>query len=184
MAAVCWGMATKVCGNCGKKKDLSEFYQRSDQRYLTPCKKCTRARTRRNRAKKREYYRDYDRRRAFLPHRVKQRREYARRLLATDHGRKLIRKWRRRARDRGAPCKTAYRKKYPQKRLAQQAVERAVRRGTLIRKVCEVCGKRNSEAHHDDYSKPLDVRWLCRKHHAEHHRKQRDAMRWGKADAF
>ena len=34
---------------------------------------------------------------------------------------------------------------------------------------CEVCGEK-AEAHHDNYSKPLDVRWLCFKHHREHHK--------------
>jgi len=34
---------------------------------------------------------------------------------------------------------------------------------------CEICGCEKSEAHHDDYSRPLDVRWLCRVHHLMHH---------------
>ncbi|MFC3331681.1 hypothetical protein ACFOEM_04310 [Paenalcaligenes hominis] len=34
---------------------------------------------------------------------------------------------------------------------------------------CEVCGKSKVDAHHDDYSKPLEVRWLCREHHMQHH---------------
>lgn len=42
------------------------------------------------------------------------------------------------------------------------------RRGLLERKPCEVCGTlENLERHHDDYSKPLQVRWHCRKHHLE-----------------
>lgn len=39
----------------------------------------------------------------------------------------------------------------------------------LERKPCEVCGETKVEAHHDDYLKPLDVRWLCKRHHAEVH---------------
>ena len=41
-----------------------------------------------------------------------------------------------------------------------------LRRGLIQRKPCEVCGTtRRLTMHHDDYSKPLDVRWLRRKHH-------------------
>ena len=41
--------------------------------------------------------------------------------------------------------------------------------GILIKKPCEICGEIKVDAHHDDYYKPLDVRWLCKKHHREHH---------------
>lgn len=46
----------------------------------------------------------------------------------------------------------------------------ATRLGILIRQPCEICGELKVDAHHDDYTKPMDVRWLCRKHHNEHHR--------------
>ena len=51
---------------------------------------------------------------------------------------------------------------------------RAINRGDLVRKPCEICKTIESvEAHHDDYAKPLDVRWLCKKHHAEHHKNEK-----------
>lgn len=48
---------------------------------------------------------------------------------------------------------------------ARARVRRALRAGRLTKMPCEVCGNTVTEAHHDDYSKPLDVRWLCHEHH-------------------
>lgn len=52
---------------------------------------------------------------------------------------------------------------------AHTAVGNAIRDGRLIRQPCEVCTNPKSQAHHDDYRKKLTVRWLCFKHHREHH---------------
>ncbi len=49
-------------------------------------------------------------------------------------------------------------------------VTKALANGTLKSQPCEVCGNEKAVAHHDDYNAPLDVRWLCRSHHAEWHR--------------
>ena len=62
--------------------------------------------------------------------------------------------------------------KYPSKHKARIAVYRAVRAGTLHKPTnCEECKKKFSkdkiEGHHEDYDKPLEVRWLCRKCHRE-----------------
>ena len=60
----------------------------------------------------------------------------------------------------------------PVRTKAHAATSNAIRDKRLERKPCEVCGAR-AEAHHDDYSQPLAVRWLCRKHHLQHHVKAR-----------
>jgi hypothetical protein len=71
-----------------------------------------------------------------------------------------------RARDRERMA--AYRAEHPEKVRARNAVNNAIRDGRMIRRPCEICGGK-SEAHHDDYNRPLDVRWLCRKHHDTAH---------------
>lgn len=62
-----------------------------------------------------------------------------------------------------------YRERYPKKYAAHNKVNNAIRDGKLHRGCCEVCGDENSVAHHDDYDRPLDIRWLCQGHHKQWH---------------
>ena len=55
--------------------------------------------------------------------------------------------------------------------LCHQAVDRAIKKGTLVRQDCIKCGTEKTHGHHPDYDKPLDVIWLCPKHHQEEHLK-------------
>lgn len=63
----------------------------------------------------------------------------------------------------------SYSKNNPEKVSARYVLGYAVRSGKVKKMPCEVCGSETSEAHHEDYSKPLEVRWFCRKHHDECH---------------
>ena len=63
-----------------------------------------------------------------------------------------------------------WRANHPEKRSAHQSVQTAVRNGSLAKKSCDVCGIAvRIHAHHDDYSRPLDVVWLCHTHHMDRH---------------
>lgn len=62
-----------------------------------------------------------------------------------------------------------WRRDNPRRYLAHLYVEAAKRVGILHPQSCEVCGAERADAHHDDYSRPGDVRWLCRRHHNQHH---------------
>jgi len=64
----------------------------------------------------------------------------------------------------------AHKAKNPEKVKARAIAMAAIRSGKIVRLPCEVCGNPKSESHHDDYSKPLDVRFLCLKHHREFHK--------------
>lgn len=60
--------------------------------------------------------------------------------------------------------------KNPEKAKAHQLLNHAVKQGNIKKQPCEKCGATyRIHGHHDDYSKPLDVVWLCAKHHIERH---------------
>jgi hypothetical protein len=63
----------------------------------------------------------------------------------------------------------AWRERNQLKVWAHKAVQSGLRRGLIAKQPCEVCGAEDSEAHHDDHSRALDVRWLCRTHHKALH---------------
>jgi len=61
--------------------------------------------------------------------------------------------------------------KDPAQRRAQWAVSYALEKGRLVRPLCcPQCGRKvRVDAHHEDYSKPLEVEWLCRRCHMTRH---------------
>lgn len=63
----------------------------------------------------------------------------------------------------------------PEKRKARYTLDNAVARGKIIRPtICPECHREaRIEAHHDDYSKPLDVKWFCRRCHRKYEREHR-----------
>lgn len=126
--------------------------------HLNKCKECTKSDVRKNREQRLDYYREYDRARSNLPHRVKARREYAQT--------EAVREARRRASKK-------YVERNPQKRAAHIALGNAIREGKLKKpERCEECGSAGIiHGHHDDYGKPLDVRWLCPPCHTKWHDK-------------
>lgn len=94
---------------------------------------------------------------------------------STDHRNKNIERIRAYDRKRGNRQDSAYyleyKNKYPNKYKARIMVGNAIRDGKLFKEPCEHCGsEKNIVAHHDDYLKPLNVRWLCQAHHMQWHR--------------
>jgi hypothetical protein len=70
-----------------------------------------------------------------------------------------------------------YRARYPKKYKAHSMVNYHVRAGNISKKPCEICGDfLKAEAHHDDYDKPLDVRWLCSIHHKAWHQEHGEGI--------
>lgn len=135
-------MPTKTCLKCGEEKSLEEFYRHPQMTdgHRNKCKDCAKKDARENRSKRRSQYAAYERQRFRDPKRKAQ-------LLEAQRRRRV---------------------RYPEKDKARHAVNNAIRDGKLERGMCEVCGE-VGQAHHEDYSRPLDVRWLCLKHHRQEH---------------
>lgn len=69
--------------------------------------------------------------------------------------------------------------RHPTKRAAREALHYAVVVGRVIRpSTCPACGRTGRiEGHHDDYSRPLDVQWLCSRCHKALHFRLREEAR-------
>jgi hypothetical protein len=142
-----------TCRHCNTEKPQTEFYVSSN----TKCKECIKTNVRANREKNIEKYREYDRQRNMNPDRVQARKEYIR----TERGKAVKKK-----------SMQNYHERYPMKYAAHVMFRNAVRdkRVPLVT-VCSECSSTNKvEGHHDDYTKPFDVRWLCEKCHKEWHK--------------
>lgn len=135
-------MTTKRCFCCGETKPLDGFYKHAKMKdgHLNKCVVCIKASATAHRLANLERIREYDRRRASMPHRMA----------------------------KNARVTAAYNTRFPDRRKANVAVGNAVRDGRLEKWPCQVCGFK-AVAHHPDYSRPLDVVWLCQPHHKQAH---------------
>jgi hypothetical protein len=140
-------MNTQKCILCGVEKDLSHFYKHPQMAngHLGRCKDCHRSEIKRNRDENIDRVRAYDRERS---------KTLNRKLLNVEKNR-------------------IKRKNEEGMQMAHNLVSRAIKNGKLIRPDhCSSCLINCSpQAHHDDYSKPLEIIWLCPICHADRHRK-------------
>lgn len=118
----------------------------------------------------------------------KQIRDYERQYAKSDRGREVKRQIQKRymSTDKGKEMQKVASKKYvernPVKKKCHSDVRTAIKNGSLVpSKVCERCGEVGLKlhAHHDDYSLPLSVRWLCSICHADWHAKNGEGLNAG-----
>jgi len=145
----------KTCKQCGLDKPMTEYYKHKEMAdgHLNKCKSCVRSRVLAYSEKNADYIKEYDKKRASLPHRVQARKAYAK----TENGKLAIKK-----------ARNNYLNNFPLRRAAHIITNNALRDGRLLKHPCLICGG-ESEAHHPDYSRPLDVVWLCDFHHKQAH---------------
>ena len=150
---------TKVCRSCGIEKEInSGFYVHSEMAdgYLNKCKECVKSRVKNHRN---DSVREYDR---FRYYNNSDRKEYSK---------TQSKKWFNENKEKSKKSKLLWISKNLEKRKAHIIIGNSIRDGLLKKQPCLICGIEKTEAHHNDYSKPLKVIWLCKNHHAERHRK-------------
>jgi len=142
-------MITKKCFKCEKVKSLDEFYRHPAMAdgHLNKCKLCAKKDVSKNYRKRIDHYTKYEKRRWKDP----ERRAYA---VSKQRERRAVNH---------------------EKYKARIAVSNGIRSGEIKKGRCSVCGKADAEAHHEDYSKPLSITWLCRSHHLKLHGKRHHA---------
>lgn len=145
-------MSLKRCFKCHALKPRTEFYAhpKMGDGLLGKCKTCTKNDVRQYREKNPDTLRRYEKQRFQRPER------------------------------RASVARTteAWRHSNPERKRAHVRVKRAVESGRLNRLPCQVCGTNEQvHGHHENYSRPLDVVWLCALHHHRHHAQQRRESR-------
>jgi hypothetical protein len=145
---------TYTCKVCDVTSDAAEFYKGLTSR----CKECHKRKVKENRDSKADYYKEYDAKRFKEDPKVRARH---RRYSKTKAGKASNLK-----------SQNLWRKSNPDKRAAHVILNNAIRAGRVGKpKDCSKCGAGGRiEGHHHDYTRPLDVVWLCRQCHVKEHK--------------
>ncbi len=156
----------KICLKCGEEKDSLSFSQnkRCRKDFASTCFEC-RAKNRKERIEKyRDKFRAATKRWAHSERGIEKTKEWKKinRLKCRDAEKRYNAK--------NPENKRRTVKKYvmihPERERARLMVRGRIKNGLIKKQPCSMCGSAiRVQAHHDDYSKPLEVRWLCIYHH-------------------
>lgn len=138
-------MEYQQCCVCYEIKLVDDYYPyaRNQTGIMAACKECHNARTMRANRKYRDKRRAQRKRYNDTPERRKAAYENTKKMYAL----------------------------YPEHQKARMKVYNAVKAGKLHKLPCSVCGEIKVQAHHNDYTRPLEVLWVCVPHHKIIHSK-------------
>lgn len=139
----------KECRKCKEPKNSNDFYGKE-----ATCKKC-----------RNEYFLEYAKKNR------KKRREWVRKSISRPEYKEAQKIYMKVWMENNKDKLKAVRDRHKEKNKARDKLRYYLGTGKVVKSPCELCGNNRSQGHHHDYSKPLDVRWLCAKHHMEIHRK-------------
>ena len=144
---------TKQCSKCKEIKEFSEFSKNKSHKdgLNSWCKQCEKIRNKEYYLDNKDIFRKY-----YLRNR-EARKEYLKNNS-----------------DKRCKYVAKYNKNNPEKIKAKLILGKAIKHGTITRLPCIKCGNPKSHGHHCNYDKPLEVIWICNKHHQELHRKLRE----------
>lgn len=135
----------KQCFKCGRILDIEDFYTHKQMKdgHLGKCKECTKRDMFIRSHTKADQIREYEKKRSQTDERKKKRRFYA----------------------------IKYRQEHPERNAIMLRVQKAIKSGKITKpNCCSVCGKEcKLYAHHSDYSRPLDVIFVCQSCHKRIH---------------
>lgn len=153
------------CKQCQESNPL-EFYKSNK----TLCKNCIKKRARKYREENIEKVKAYDRNRPNHKERVENnsKRVKAMKDENPEKYKKVI-----------IEPKARWVGQNKEKRKAHGAINNKLRAVNIKSDLCQLCGKTNTaiEGHHFDYSRPLDVTWLCKRCHGLAHRAMNEDKR-------
>lgn len=174
----------KTCHSCANLKFKTAFAKnkRTKDGLQTQCRSCVKAYRKRPESKTRESLRKSKWYRENREEVLLKRKIY--RDGNSDRVNSNLKRWKESNREKvRASCKR-WREANPEKARCHRLVNEAVNRGLLKKFSCHICGDQDSQAHHEDYSKPLEVVWLCNKHHKERHKELRSGNAKPVLEAF
>lgn len=159
-------MESKICNNCKNTLPVSFFSKDRNKKdgLRTICKPCTGEKT------KARYAANSDALKAYA---IKWRKENKEKVEQYKReNAELLREKQRQKRAKNPEKVYEEGRRYyetnAKRVIARARLHRAIASGKVVPMLCQVCGE-YAHGHHPDYDRPLDVVWLCPKHHAQAH---------------